>query len=515
MPAEIYAGAARGAKTGFDYGLAAPDRELRRRQADLQIRQGEEALRQSQERSERVAGRENLELQQLKVDVRKTQAEETRRNTFDAFRRYEADGSTRHLNQFLQQSKNNPVSQRLYGSVLRVDPLVEDIESVNMLTRAGIEDTEAIFEDDDLRRNYLIATGPNGTRELVDMSKLYAASGYTQYAESQELAMLQQRAELANLISGPTSAETNIIEKIAREEGISTLEAAQKYRRTRFKGRSTGTGTTGTSRGTAKERIIQQLMANNPELSYEEALRQAEPTARQKDSAAALDVRTELDTLAGGDFFATDLTDPKERRKYGPKVAQLEQLTGRELTTEDKRLARELRNLLALGKTAGEGLTDEETGPIDSVLRRFRKYVFDNVEGTEATSAYESFRNIFRNALYGASLTNAEIESFNRAAGTLAQQTGPVLAQLRTQVETIRDQMQSIYDLNEEYVSHYYIGTSLDEVDAVVQALDERIEIFEEGIAAAAAPITAETPAAEQVVTDPAERKSLEEIFTR
>jgi hypothetical protein len=162
-------------------------------------------------------------------------------------------------------------------------------------------------------------------------------------------------------------------------------------------------------------------------------------------------------------------------RIYRDYISPLEDLRNFKLSTEDKRTVRNLRDLTALGNKAGTELTPDETGLIDSTLNNFKKYVFDEVGGKKATSSYETFRNIFRNALYGASLTQAEITAFNKASGTLGQQFQPVIAQLQVQMETIKSNLESIRDLNDPDIAHYYTGQSIEEIDNAIMAIEERL----------------------------------------
>jgi hypothetical protein len=270
------------------------------------------------------------------------------------------------------------------------------------------------------------------------------------------------------------------------------------------------------TKSTERERYVRQKAANEgkDELDVTEEVRRREArTSAQKDIEAAEGFRGELDQLAGGDFFSADINDPAFRRKAAPSILAIEKTTGKSLSTEEKRLAREIRNLTTLGKTAGEGLTAAETGPLDYMLKNVRKYVSDEVGGTEGTSAYETFRNVLRNALYGASLTKTEVDSFTRAAGSLAQQTGPVLQGLRTQMQTLRDQLSGIYDANDPYVSQYYLGMDVERLDKTLEALDERLDMFKSYDGAKLPPGGRIRGNQQQQGAEPGARPSLDEIF--
>jgi hypothetical protein len=189
------------------------------------------------------------------------------------------------------------------------------------------------------------------------------------------------------------------------------------------------------------------------------------------------DVRTlrqGLDEMNWLESKVGEMSSVDRARVYRDYISPLEDLRNFNLSTEDKRTIRNLRDLTALGQTAGTELTPDETGLLDTSLNSVKKYIFDEVGGKKATSSYETFRNIFRNALYGASLTQAEIQAFNKAAGTLGQQFQPVLAQLQTQMETIKTNLESIRDLNDPDIAHYYLGAPIEDIDRAIAAIEER-----------------------------------------
>jgi hypothetical protein len=275
---------------------------------------------------------------------------------------------------------------------------------------------------------------------------------------------------------GNKSGDYRLIHELSEEKQIPLSDAMREFY---------GMRRSGVKSGSTVERVAEDLRAKDPTLTLEQSLKDATKltesrTSDQKNLGSADLVRSDIDKTVGGDFFSADMNDPKLRRIAGPKITELEKYTGRELSQEDKRVARQMRSLISLGGSAGSNLSDEETGILDNTLVNLKKYISDEVDdGTEGIAAYETFRNSLRNALYGASLTASEITAFNNAAGSLKQKTGPVLKQLRTQMSDVRSQLQSIYDFNDEYVAHYYLGRSREDIDKTIEALDSRIKYFE------------------------------------
>jgi hypothetical protein len=115
------------------------------------------------------------------------------------------------------------------------------------------------------------------------------------------------------------------------------------------------------------------------------------------------------------------------------------------------------------------------------MLKTVRTYVSDNVEGLAATSAYNAFRNTVRHALFGSALTQAEISSFNAAYGTLGQQTGPVLQQFVTSLMQVQAKLAALSNLNDPYVVKARLGKNQEELQATIQAIQERIDQFSRG----------------------------------
>lgn len=511
LTANLGAGATQGFSSALQYERDRPMRDLRLQQAQLAQKQAQAQFDEFEENEPVRDAQRTQAIAQAQQGAYQANVDVMRSQTYDAFRRFESDKDVRHLNTFLKEAKQNPIGRNVYGDYTRVDSIanLDTAEAQQLLRRAGYPEPGETLSDPDMQNEFIVATGQDGSRTLLQMSQLYASTGYTQHMTKQELDTAMQRAQIAQLEKYPNSAESQIIRDIAKENGITLLEAAQKYKQT----------TRSRNAGSTIERTAEAIRQNNPWMSEEQALREAamllksggtaseregyeraaapvegddeyltewekvnqrkERTSQIKNADEAMATRDQIDEAAGGDYFSLDLTKPENRRKVGPLVRRLEQLTNSELTTEDKRVARNIRDLIGLGQTAGSKITPDETGILDHMFGKVKRYFSDNVKGEEARASYETFRNIFRNALYGASLTDNEIKTFEAAAGSLSQQAGPVLKQLQVQMDSLRNQLQSIYDMNDEYVSHYYVGTDLDTLDRAIEGIEERLQLIQ------------------------------------
>ena len=475
MNVNIAAGLVQGASGVSEYAQNLQERQQRLAMADQQRQMGEIQLQEYKQNAPLRQQTEELKFQQYEAQVRQMQANTARQTTYDAFRLFDADGNPGHLNNALQILKNNPVAQSWTGGAVRFDQVTS--ADAKLLQQAGIKDVQGFLSHPDMLKSLAVVTGQDGSKTLVDMNQLKAGMGYTQYVEDEELdrmakrALMLKRLQTGGSVEKETQADRVIRQLMEEDPTLSYTDAYSLYKNPNPR-----------SGSTQLERTAEELRKNNPGMTYEESLTQAamvsSPTGKQKDMQAADDAKAALDAQFGGSFLSADLSDPKIRSKAEPFVRRIEQFSGAEMDTTQKKRVAEIRQLITLGKSGSE-LTSAETGPLDSLLRDGRKYISDNIEGTDATAAYQAYRNLVRNALFGASLTNNEQAEFDKAFGTLKEQAGPVLAKLRTQMQMLQDELGAIYDSGDEYVMKYRLGMDSDRLVQVMNALDQRLEMFD------------------------------------
>ena len=512
MSAQVWSGVTKGLSETSDYMSKSDLRDTQLAEAKVRQQHQQLQLQEYQANAPMRARGNELELQQLEAQTYNTNAQMTQKQTYDAFRLFESDKDTRHLNTWLNDVKRNPVGANLYGDVVRMDPLTKSTETDTMLRQMGYTDLDAIYNDPDLSKDLVMVTGTD-KRGIVNMNSMYAGTGFANYLSNEELAEKERKARIDQLLrsgksghkvtmqervvddlvktgkagsiaeayqmlkdmeaSGKgsgvlTSTEERAVERIMEDKNIGYLEALDSYYSTKRQ----GTGQTNESR------FIEEYLANNEDATYEQAsgaYRNLAKTSTQKEVGDVRELRKGLDEMNWLESSVKDMSRVDRARVYRDYISPLEDLRSFKLSTEDKRTIRNLRDLTALGDKAGTELTPDETGLLDSTLNNFKKYIFDEVGGKKATAAYETFRNIYRNALYGATLTDAEIKAFNKAAGTLGQKFQPVMAALQTQMEGIKNNLESIRDLNDPDIAHYYTGQSIEEIDDVIAGIEERL----------------------------------------
>lgn len=536
-------GIAQGAANVAEYERGREGRELAMQEAKLRQQASEAQFKQQQELAPMQMDEAKLQLQQLQMQTRQMQAAMFKNTSYEAFRLYNSDKDPRHLNALVTQAKSSPVGASLFGNTARVDAVSSTPEHKKLLQAAGIEDVDGLLADKNLAGQFVVMTDVNGGQSLLDMAQVYAGTGYTQHMADEELKRLNTQSLITQrLREGQSVSKTTALERLSKEMAedlqIPVYEAYERLTKKDSKG------------GSERERLAEQIMEQNPGMDYLEAYEQAatlgragsevERTARnvaekegrdytevlrelqqekqrtsgQKDVEAANQYRQDLDKTFGDKYFDTDFADPANRRKAQPLVTAIEKLSGRELTTEDKRDARQIRTLTSLGAKGSE-ISDAEAGPIDTLLRDVKSYFYDDLGGNkEAVAAYAAFRNIVRNGLFGASLTAGETAEFDKSLSTLSKQPGTVLSRLRVQMDNIRNDLQAIYDFNDEHVSHFYLGKGLDELDDSIVALDERLKFLNRVTANQGKTVTLPAKAIQPAAREPgAPRKSLDEIF--
>lgn len=515
--AQEYAGIALGASQFGDWLDAKPERDARRKEAENRARLSQVQLEEYKRSAPVRQAQQDNDLARLQADTYKINSAMSKQQSYDSFDRYQVDGDTRHLNNWLNSS--NPITNSITKGMIRFDKPVRDKDTESMLRESGIVDIEGFFSSPELVNSYVVGTMEDGSKSLVDMTRLYAATNYDTYARDQQLADINATSSVMMQLRQGTNLtdiqqNSAIVGSVAEATGLPRAEVFNLLREEPQASRSGGTAVERVAQGlresdpnlgyrdslaqavdimssdqqpsSNEERFVQDYLLNNPGSTREEgvaAYRQAgrdSRTAGQKNAEFAEEAKVSLDKMFGGSFLDADLNDltSKQQAEMSNYINRLEQVGGLELTNEEKKIGRNVRRLLSLGSQVGESLTPEQTGLLDSTLNYFKKFVSDNVEGKEATVAYENFRAIGRNALFGSQVSASDYKAFDKAFASLGQQTGPVLASLKGQLSLIREDLVSMTALNDPYVTKARFGVTLEEADRIIDALDERIDII-------------------------------------
>lgn len=508
MSAYIGLGMTQGAKDVQKYAQGKSMREAQQAQAMREAKLSEMKLSEFENNAPLREKEAEVKLAQLEGQLRQTNMQNLKAVTFSHFDRFEADGDVKHLNNMLRDVKKNPIGANANSDIVRYDALDNSPEVRQMMIGAGYSDFDGILNDPKLKKSFVVTTNTAGQKQVWDVDKVYAATGYGKHMTNENLEETRKRAEISELLrrgnsltsiqakesvvksmmeaegiprheawkrvteiekGSNTGQDMTAIKLISEEEGIGILEATEKYYSLKNQGRGQ----------TDQERFVQDYIVNNPEATRQQAstaYANRNTTTQIKNQDAVEESKNALDEIGFLDMDLSNLS-AQESANIQRQVSKIETLLSAPLSAEDKRVMRSLNNLTNLGATAGTKLTPQETGLMDSTLNNFKKYMFNEVGGSEATAAYETFRNIFRNSLYGATLTNAEIKAFNTAAGTLGQKFKPAMTRLNTQMQSIKNQLESIRDTNDPYIAKFYLGKDIAAIDDAIMAIDARIEL--------------------------------------
>ncbi len=433
---------------GYTSGIKERDEAIRLkedRQLELERHRTQQAIADTQ--------LSNAQLQQEEFKLKLTEAEnaQAKQMTYDAFDMYTEDSNPRHLNAILRAT---PVLKEIYGNVASVDR-IDPVNDADLIRQSSL--IPDIFTDPntaaDANHRFLKATDINGEKTIIDMMQLFAGTGYTRHISDIKLKDQLTRAQINRYNRLGDSSEV--------DSGSNDTAMVRNAKAV----------------AEAKQRIADGV----PDPGDEELVRFGEQAVSGvtpgKVEYADTATKNMLDTFGGEDqFFSTDFSNPAEYRKAYPYITKIEAGEDIKWTADERKQLGNIKSLLAMGDPA-KGLTEADTGLIDSTFNTAKKYIFEEVgDGVKAASAYAAFRNSVRNALFGSALTEAEITNFNEAFGTLGQKTGAVLQQFRTAMVQVKAQLEAISNLQNPYVAKVRLGVDMEHVDDIIGSLEQRID---------------------------------------
>lgn len=203
-------------------------------------------------------------------------------------------------------------------------------------------------------------------------------------------------------------------------------------------------------------------------------------TATQKDLLEADKQEKELVASFGGEdkFFTTDFSSKENFNKAWKYVSKINKLQGTELSAEDKKNVLDIRSLVTIAGPASK-LTAEQTGIWDKNFNSFMSYVSDSAEGKDKLAAMSAFKSSLRHALYGSTLTDGEIASFNEAYGSNSEKLGPVLEKYKIALSQVASKLDSVARAGNPYSMHVLVGADQKKLDSIRTALQQRIDFIE------------------------------------
>jgi hypothetical protein len=365
------------------------------------------------------------------------------RDSDDAFRAYNTDGNTKHL---LRAVRENPTLKDMHGDIVAIDKLNFE-DDANLLAKHGIDLTSGEFDLEAIRHRFVKTTMADGTRELTDLQGLMIKSGYTKRVNQEELETALLKSQIRKNIEGPKGVDP-------------TIQRSAEY----LAGQ--GHGTEKEISGKLYRKDIGGVTPGKQDLAD-----QAEQNLEGMFEVAA------TDTTPAQDFFTTDFTIPANRNKAARHIRRLESLGDVELKAADRADLKDINVLIASGKTVADELTPEATGILDNFTAGIRKYMSDeSVPDTQARAAYSAYRNALLRSFGGTAMSDSEVKNFNAAFGTLAQKYPAVISQFKQAITQTKAKLDTVAQLNDPYIAHYYLGKSQDDIDIISTRLDRTLD---------------------------------------
>lgn len=477
------------------------------------------------------------QLAQMQQALYTTQTQLAKQQSYDAFTRYRTDGDAKHLNQWLEQNRSNPVAAGITGDMARMDRVTRTPENDKILQAAGITDLDGFYEHPEVNGSFVMGTTSDGHKALIDMNRMYAVTGYTQQLTDDGIKKLSTTAALVGGLRNGANlrglqADSALVQQVSQLTGQSPSDvytmlqpdpkAGLDYAPMRASGGGGGSG----RGGTAIERLANQFMSDDPEMTLRDAYSQAvgvlrggsrgggsgetqfiddymsrNPDATREDAlaeyrTAGKDQRTsamrnteygeeakqELDKNFNGDFLSADLNnlDGTQRRVVDQQITRLERVAGLKFSAADNKQIRDITKTINTAGFVAKNLDDAQTGILDSTTNMLRTYV-DNgsVKSKQATLAYNTLGAFMRDGLFGKQVSAADRRDMNKVWANLGQQTGPVLASMKQSLSSSRDTLASLQQLGDPYVAKARTGMSIEQLDNTIAALDNRINLLD------------------------------------
>lgn len=443
--------------------------ERQRRRGEMQYRkQIMDSHLQTMQRKE-AAGIPQMEVDNTALELKQVRHQLLKRDTFDAFDAYLSDGNVDHLNRLYG---SNPLMQEMSPNVSRYDQLSLDNQSdLAMLKEQGVTPEQLQNIDmDAFRKRFVKITTKDGKQKIADIQLAMGMTGFTQQKskEAAEAALSKLKLDKAQAEVNVKNAQADMFDRKGTGAWIGSTGATSTADVRNADAVGEARARVNSGQGTPADEALLELHTEKVTGNTPGKAREADTTVKN------------LYAEFGGEqgYFQTDFTkDSAARRRAAGPILKLEQLTDTKLTNADKDKLDDIRQLIGLGNPAGQ-LTNDQVGLIDSLVTDVKKYVSNNPEGIDATSAYNAYRNSIRNALYGATLTQGEIDAFNSAFGSSHQQLGPVLQQLQTGLTQVQSKLESVAMNMHPAVAQYRVGMDQKKLESVMFALQQRIDML-------------------------------------
>ena len=427
--------------------------------------------------------------------------------------RYYVDSDSRHFNDFFNEMNNNSlIKSSLFKTVNNATNLSYTQENLKLLIDQGLDKdiAERIINTPELSNQFLVLTHENGNKGLLNVDDWAMGAGYFSRKTNREIDQALKRAEVleksakagdwlaAQELIGSGEAK-NLFEALTMvEEGKSRATQAGKATtpteldEQKIQARMKETGESymeavkwlenlGKSDPSPSDQVYQKFVDEG--IPEDQALEQTrllgKGTSTQKELVQANKIRDDLENLGIYDSgFDMNKLPEKEQINLKGQVLDLMKLSGNQITNEERKFLRELGPLVSLAGEVTEDLTPVQTGLLDRFLDDVGKYISDNVEAVNASSAYKEFRNLSRHILMGSQITEHEIKAYNEASGWLGQQFVPVMTQFLVKLKTHTARLDALSNITEPSFAPVFLGKTSGRLQVISDQLQDKIDFY-------------------------------------
>lgn len=422
------------------------ERESLEREAKTKIQEQQFEIREAQE--ERAASTFEIQQQILMEELRAARGQLDKQETFDAFDKYNADGNPRHLNN-LFKNKRIQQAEAAGGSPIVSFDKIDVANDQTLIQRSDLDPD--IFAEEEAIKQFVKVTHADGTKDILDLHKIYASTGYLEQLEDEKLTKLERTVKIKK-------AEADIVEAL-RGGGVK-LNLTQEANVARFISRLTPEQLEKFKSGA---KIAEEIF---PEKEKPLGTRERGIT-RTQEIKDELDERLEKGTITPEDPEFQDLVGEMVANNPGNPLFKLTGKEGETLT--------DLAVLVDVGRSAGQELKVESTGIIDNLFREVQVLIFEDPKFVKGRAAWTSYRNVVRHLMYGSQLTGPEITSFGQQFGKLTDKLVPLLEKFKVNLSELKTRIKSVRRLKDRHFIAARTGITTEQVDEIMQGIDKRL----------------------------------------
>ena len=375
-----------------------------------------------------------------------------RSSSYQALDSYLDDGDVKHLNNFIQEAKDNPYAPKAFQQTSRVDNLDFKSDSDRqLLLTSGVsrEELDALDGSVDgeldwtvIAKRYKRITNLDGTTRISDVVQFATMSGYARHATAQRLADMQAMADVRKASRVPRAPA-------AKKDKPPSPTAMYRDSNLYAKLKSKVDAGVATEEERNRFQFIQQEQGGT-EVAKDDIANTADAQVKPYLDLPFKEFRnnTEVRKLVR----AMELNHP--------------------MAAHDRKMLTDLSQLTSLlkGDKSATNLSKTQTGIWDKFSGSVWKKVEDSLD-PGAVASYGAFMNQLRHNLFGSALTEHEISAFNEAYSNRKDKLGPVLSGLRAATAQLVGKYEAIENQNNEAVMKFYSG----EIGSSLRAAQEKV----------------------------------------